>query len=597
MTFSTIPEMFWTNVEKFAEHTFLGYKEQGTWHTYTYQDVGDRVRKIAYGLAALGISRDDKVSILSNNAPQWAIADYALLSLGAINVPVYPTLIPKQIEYILNDGDVKVLFAEDATQANKVLEIFDDVELLTHIILMNNDDSFDKEYIITWDEIVERGETFIANREFDLESQWKVTTSDDLLTLIYTSGTTGLPKGVMLTHGNLTSNVEGALERVRVGTQDKFLSFLPLSHSFERMAGHYLPTTAGSSIYYAESIETVADNMGEVHPTVMTSVPRLYEKMYMRVNEAAQKGSALKRKIFAWAIRVGQEYQQKKDDGEIGGSLRFRYNLAHKLVFSKLHKRVGGELRFFVSGGAPLSPEIGRFFISAGILILEGYGLTETSPVISVNLPDKYKIGTVGPPIKDVEVKIAEDGEILTRGPHVMKGYYKNQEATAEAIDEEGWFHTGDVGLLDEDNFLKITDRKKNLIVTSGGKNVAPQPIEGAIVNNQFVEQVVLIGDRRKFISALIVPNFESLESWAKKEEIEFTSREDLVGKDQVNKLFEKELENQMADFARYEKVKKFTLLPEEFTIEDGTMTPKLSIKRHVVEKRYENLIDSMYED
>lgn len=597
MNFSTIPEMFWTNVEKYADHTFLGYKEQETWQTLSFREVGEETRKVANGLAALGMARDEKVSILSNNSPRWAITDYAILSLSAVNVPVYPTLIPKQIEYILNDGDVKVLLAEDAAQAHKVLENFDNVELLTHIILMDNDDSFDQEYVITWDELIERGETFVTNKEFDLEAQWKDLTSDDLMTIIYTSGTTGLPKGVMLTHGNLTSNVGAVLYRVRVGTDDRFLSFLPLSHSFERMAGHYLPATTGSTIYYAESIETVADNMGEVYPTVMTSVPRLYEKMYMRVNEAAQQGSALKQKIFAWAIKVGQEHSSAKSEGNVGGGLSLRYKLAHKLVFSKLHERVGGELRFFVSGGAPLSPEIGRFFEGAGILILEGYGLTETSPVISVNEPDSYKIGTVGHPIKDVEVKIAEDGEILTRGPHVMRGYYKNEEATREAIDEEGWFHTGDVGMLDEENFLKITDRKKNLIVTAGGKNVAPQPIEGAIINSQLVEQVVLIGDKRKFVSALIVPTFESLENWAEKEGVQYTSREELVGKDQVYDLLEKELEHQMADFARYEKVKKFWLLPQEFTIEDGTLTPKLSIKRHVVENRYKDLIDSMYED
>ena len=597
MAFSSIPEMFWTNADKLAQNTFLGYKVKGEWQTFTFQEVGEQVSDVSHGLAALGITGDDKVSIISNNSPRWAITDYAILSLAAVNVPVYPTLIPKQIEYILSDADVKVIFTENAVQTKKILEILDEVDLLTHIITMDNDSSFEQEYVITWDELIRRGQTFVENQEFDLKSQWKDLTHDDLMTIIYTSGTTGLPKGVMLSHGNLLSNVDAALKRVRVDTSDRFLSFLPLSHSFERMAGHYLPATAGSAIYYAESIETVADNMGEVHPTVMTSVPRLYEKMYMRVNEAAQQGSALKQKIFAWAIKVGQEYSASKKKGRIGGGLRFRYNLAHKLVFSKLHERVGGQLRFFVSGGAPLSPEIGRFFESAGILILEGYGLTETSPVISVNEPDNYKIGTVGEPLDNVEVKIAEDGEILTRGPHVMHGYYKNEEATKEAIDEEEWFHTGDVGLLDEDNFLKITDRKKNLIVTSGGKNVAPQPIEGAIINSGFVEQVVLIGDKRKFVSALIVPSFEALENWAAKEDVDYESRKHLVELEQVYELFESELEKQMEDFARYEKVKKFRLLPQEFTIEDGTLTPKLSIKRHVVEKRYEDLINEMYEE
>ncbi|MCF7803578.1 MAG: long-chain fatty acid--CoA ligase [Candidatus Marinimicrobia bacterium] len=597
MKFSTIPEMFWTNVERFAGNNCLGYKKDGVWKTLTFQEVGQEVERVSRGLHALGISGEDKVSILSENSPRWAIADYGILSLSAINVPVYPTLIPKQIQYILNNGDVKVLFAENEVQTKKVLEIFNQVEQLTHIIVMDNSDIFEEDYVITWDELISRGNSINAAEDFNLKAYWQELQPDDLLTLIYTSGTTGAPKGVMLTHRSLTSNIEASLQRVRVGTDDRFLSFLPLSHSFERMAGHFLPTTAGSTIYYAESIETVADNMGEVHPTVMTSVPRLYEKMYMKVNEAAQQGSAIKRKIFAWAIKVGQEYKEKQKAGPVGGGLKFRYNLAHNLVFSKLHERVGGELRFFVSGGAPLSPEIGRFFESAGILILEGYGLTETSPVISVNEPESYKIGTVGQPLENVEVQIAVDGEILTRGPHVMRGYYKNEEATTEAIDEEGWFHTGDVGELDHDNFLKITDRKKNLIVTSGGKNVAPQPLEGSIANSQYVEQVILIGDKRKFVSAVIVPTFEALEAWADKENIQYTSREDLVEQEQVYEFFEEEVERQQADFARYEKVKKFLLLPSEFTIEDGTLTPKLSIKRHVVEERFKEEIDALYEE
>ncbi len=597
MTFSTIPEMFWHNVEEYRDHPCLNFKTTAGWTTYSYGDVATQVRETAQGLAALNTTANDKVSILSDNNPKWAFADYAILSLSAISVPVYPTLIPKQIKYILQDGDVKAVFAENRMQVEKLLQIYDDLDMLTYIVLMNADAEFDQEYVITWDEFIQRGRAFQAKENFQLEDHWKNLTSEDLLTIIYTSGTTGAPKGVMLTHGNLTTNVEGGLARIQVGPGDRFLSFLPLSHSFERMAGHFLPVTAGSAIYYAESIETVPENMGEVSPTVMTSVPRLYEKMYMRVNETVEQGSALRKRIFQWAFRVGEKYVAQKKEGAISSLTKLRYALAHRLVFSKLHQRIGGKLRFFVSGGAPLSADIARFFERAGIIILEGYGLTETSPVIAVNPLDKYKIGTVGPPIYNVEVTIAEDGEILTRGPHIMKGYYKQEEATREAIDEQGWLHTGDIGMLDEEHYLSVTDRKKNLIVTSGGKNVAPQPIEGALGNSPYIEQILLIGDRRNFISALIVPNFENLKQWANKHRLYYGTQEELIQLTEVNTLFREELEERTQDFARYEQVKQFRLIPREFTIGNGELTPTLKIKRRVVEEEYHDLIESMYQD
>ena len=597
MTSSTIPEMFWHNVEKYGKQPCLNFKSAEGWTTYSYGEVAAQVRETARGLAALNIAAKDKVSILSDNNPRWAIADYAILSLSAVTVPVYPTLIPKQIKYILQDGDVKAVFAENRTQVDKLLEIYDDLEMLTSIVVMNEGEEYEQDYIISWEKLIHQGRELEEQGGFRIEDHWKDLTPDDLVTIIYTSGTTGEPKGVMLTHGNMVSNVEGGLERIKVGPGDRFLSFLPLSHSFERMAGHFLPFTAGCAIYYAESMETVPENMVEVRPTVMTSVPRLYEKMYMRVNEIVEQSSALRKRIFRWAFKVGAKYVAQKNQETISSLTKVRYALARRLVFAKLHERVGGALRFFVSGGAPLSAEIARFFERAGITILEGYGLTETSPVIAVNPLDNYKIGTVGPPIFNVEVAIADDGEILTRGPHIMQGYYKQEEATDEAIDEDGWFHTGDIGMLDEDNYLSVTDRKKNLIVTSGGKNVAPQPIEGVLGNSPYIEQIMLTGDKRNFISALIVPNFENLKGWANKNGLYYGSQEELIQLSEVNELIRQEIEERTQDFARYEQVRQFRLLPKEFTIGNGDLTPSLKIKRRVVEEEYQDLIESMYQE
>ncbi len=362
------------------------------------------------------------------------------------------------------------------------------------------------------------------------------------------------------------------------------------------MAGHFLAISAGATIAYAESVETVAENLGEVKPTLMTSVPRLFEKIYARVIENAEAGSPLKRKIFWWAINTGEKYVDAKFKGKIPGFLNFKYNLATKLVFSKLHHRVGGNLRFFVSGGAPLPQEIAEFFYKAGILILEGYGLTETSPVIAVNREEKFKFGSVGPAVPGVEVKIAEDGEALTRGPHVMKGYYKNPEATTETIDKDGWLHTGDIGLLDEEGFLYITDRKKNIIVTSGGKNVTPATIENLLVTSPYIEQVMVVGDKRNYLTALIVPNFDALKKYADENGIRYSDIKELLINEKIYEDVDAEIQNLTKDLARFEQIKQFTLMSKEFTIEDGELTPTLKIKRKVVSEKYADIIDKMYE-
>ncbi|MFQ5584729.1 MAG: AMP-dependent synthetase/ligase, partial [Calditrichia bacterium] len=412
-----------------------------------------------------------------------------------------------------------------------------------------------------------------------------------------TPGTTGLPKGVMLTHGNFLSNIEGGLNALPVSAEDTFLSFLPLSHVFERMVGQFLAFQIGATVAYAESVDAVADNLGEVKPTLMASVPRLFEKIYAKIMDSLEEGSPIKKALFLWAIGVGKDaLKYKQQNKSLPLLLGIQHSLADILVYSKLKERVGGRIRFFVSGGAPLSKDIGEFFAAAGLLIIEGYGLTETSPVITVNHLDKFKFGSVGLPLFNVEVKIAEDGEILTRGPHVMKGYYHNEEATKEAIDKEGWFHTGDIGHFDEDGMLIITDRKKNIIVTAGGKNVAPQYIENFLVSSRYVEQAVVIGDKRKFCSALLVPNMENLTKFAEANGLGDLKPSELLKHPKVQQLYEKEVKAVSGELASYETIKKFALIEEPFSIENEQLTPTLKVKRKVVEKVYKDVIDSLYE-
>ena len=421
-------------------------------------------------------------------------------------------------------------------------------------------------------------------------------TPDQLVTLIYTSGTTGNPKGVMLTHDNLHSNVVSCQALLGVNDGDLALSFLPLSHVFER-TGDYFLFASGARIAYADSMDTIPLNMTEIKPTFMMSVPRLYEKIYARVLENALSGSDLTKRIFFWAKAVGERWTDEKLAGRSGGGLLgIQYGIANRLVFSKLRERTGNNLRFFVSGGAPLSPEIAKFFYSAGLVILEGYGLTETSPVIACNTLADYQLGSVGRAIAGVEVSIAKDGEILTRGPHVMKGYYNNPDATKDAIDDGGWFHTGDIGEL-RNGFLRITDRKKDIIVTAGGKNIAPQPIENLLKTNKYISQAVMIGDKRKFPSVLVVPNWDSLEQWAASQNIVWTSRAQLLAMPTIHAKMEKEVMSQLSSLAHFEMPKKVHVLEHDFSLERGELTPTLKVKRRVIDKTYKKEIDAMYSE
>jgi long-chain acyl-CoA synthetase len=591
----TLNQLFFEAVSKYNRSDALQVKTGGAYRSISHTEVADRVRHAARGLSSLGVRRGERVAILSENRPEWAVADFACLTIGLTDVPIYPTLPADQIAYMLKDSGAVAIFVSNKAQAEKIREIraqlpalktvigFDDIAGLTNMSIA---------------ELEKRG-TQGENRESIATYREDALTvkPDDLATIIYTSGTTGEPKGVMLSHDNIYSNVAASRTAIPFEGRDVALSFLPLSHIFERMGGHYLMFATGTSIAYAESIDAVPVNMQEVRPTLVLSVPRLYEKMFARVLESALTGGFLKKQIFFWARGVADRWANEKLAGkEPGGLLARQYAIAQKLVFSKLKARTGGRLRYFVSGGAPLSPDINKFFYAAGLSILEGYGLTETSPVITVNTPANFRIGTVGKPVDGVEVKIAGDGEILTRSPYVMKGYYNKPDATREAIDPDGWFHTGDIGEL-HDGFLAITDRKKDIIVTAGGKKVAPQPLENKVKTNKYVAQAVMIGDKRKFPSMLIVPNFDQLERWAAKRNIIWTDRAQLLRMPTIQTKMEKEVNEELAGAAHFELPKKIGLLEHDFSIERGELTPTQKVKRKAIDKHYKTLIDSLYDD
>jgi long-chain acyl-CoA synthetase len=592
----TLAALFFNAVARHNKRDALQHKVNGVYQPISSKDLSDRVRRLALGLSELGVKSGDRFAILSENRPEWAIADYACVTSGVTDVPLYPNLPPEQAAYILRDSGAVGVFVSDAAQASKIAEIRANCPSLRWVVTFSPVKHPGADHTLA--EVEAKGAAVDNDaRRASYQSAANAVKPDDVATLIYTSGTTGDPKGVMLTHDNIYSNVMAAADAVPFAGVDVGLSFLPLSHIFERMAGHYLMFHVGCSIAYAESIDTVPIDMQTVRPTLVLSVPRLYEKMYARVLENALAGGAAKKQIFFWARGVAEQWANVKlAGGEPKGLLAMKYGVAQKLVFSKLKARTGGQLRYFVSGGAPLAPEINKFFYAAGLVILEGYGLTETSPVIAVNTPDAFRIGTVGKAVPGVEVSIASDGEILTRGPHVMKGYYNKPDATREAIDSDGWFHTGDIGEL-RDGYLAITDRKKDIIVTSGGKNIAPQPIENLIKTNKYVSQAVVIGDKRKYPVVLVVPNWEQLEKYAKIKNILWTQRSQLLEMPMIKAKMEKEVFGQLSGLAKFETPKKVALLEHDFTIERGELTPTLKVKRRIIDKSYKHVIDDLYTD
>jgi long-chain acyl-CoA synthetase len=594
----TIPELYTFLTEEFGKNMtrpVMMRKVDGEYRGITYSEFKDETDNLACGLYTLGIKKGDKVAIISENRPEWVYSDMAVLALGAIDVPMYPSLTASSIEFILNNSESKCVIVSNKLQLNKILKYKPTMRHLVSIIVMNEKDMISEESALySLKDVQEMGKIYKNNHPNFLKECIRNVSENDLCTIIYTSGTTGEPKGVMLTHKNILSNVQSALESFPISQDDIFLSFLPLCHIFERMAGYYTGFSSGGMICYAESIETVAQNFLEVRPTILTSVPRLFERMHSKIIKNVESQSPVKQKIFYRSIKIGKKTVEARKKGKLNPLLSVQHKIADKLVFSKLKERTGGRLRFFISGGAALSPELGEFFEAVGIKIIEGYGLTESSPVLAANRVDDYKFGTVGKVFPGVEIKLAPDGEILAKGPNIMLGYYKNKKETNEVL-KDGWLHTGDIAEFDKEGFLKITDRKKHLFKTTAGKYIAPTPIENLFLSSKYIDQFVLIGDRRMYLSALIVPDFESLKEYADSHKITYSNIADLSEHKVIRKLIEDEMGKIQRNLANYEKVRKFTLLEKPFSLETGEITPSLKIKRKVVEELYSDRIEKMY--
>jgi len=590
----TLIELFLEGVDNNGERRALEFlPSEGELDGITYSQVFARTKHIAAALEKHGVTRGDRAAILSENRPEWALCDYACLCSGVIDVPIYPTLTAPQVAYVLKDSGAKLVFASSAEQVQKAVEAATECPHPIQIVAIDAAAELPSG-VISWTDFLRAGEALdVSWTDGDYRARALQACPADIATVLYTSGTTGDPKGVMLTHNNVSSNVRAACMVLKIGDADNTISFLPLSHILQRMVD-YLFFRTGCRLAYARSMPTLIQDMQVIKPTVVVSVPRIYEKVYNGVMEA----SGLKKIIVTWAVAVADRVADLRLVGdEPKGLLAMKYAIADKFVFAKVKAAVGGRLRFFVSGGGPLSPVLNRFFYSIGMTILEGYGLTETSPVTNVNTLEHFRIGTVGPALPGTEVRIAEDGEILIRGPQVMKGYYNKPEATAAAIDGEGWFATGDIGEIDDDGYLTITDRKKDIIVTAGGKNIAPQPIENLLKTNRFVEQVVMIGDRRRYCVLLVVPAFDALERWASENAVSWSSRMALIADPRVKTHVEREVFGMLTELASFEMPKKIALLGEELTIENGFLTPTLKVKRRVVQERLGAVIDGLYEE
>jgi long-chain acyl-CoA synthetase len=592
----TLNELFNSALQAYRESEFLRFKRGAEWCALSYGEVARRVRELALGLFDLGIRKGERLAIWSENRPEWNIADLASLAVGAIDVPIYATQTPGQVEYILTDSGARAIFVSAAFIKDAVA-LKQKLRSLEHVIAFDDEQGATVgSSVVTSESLIDRGRALFGKEPDLYDSLWRAAAPEDLATLLYTSGTTGDPKGVMLTHRNLTRCALNCYHWLSLeGRRDVALTYLPFTHIFERDVW-YLYAYSGAVVNYAESIDAVAKNLAEVRPTVMTSVPRMFEKIYARIVERGASAGFPKKQIFLWSLGVGRRWAERKNRGEsVGFWLGLQHEVADAMVFKKWRAAVGGEIRCFISGGAPLAPEIAYLFTAAGLPILEGYGLTETSPSISCNTEERNRIGTVGPIIDNVSVRIAEDGEILVKGDTVMKGYYNRPLENEEAFTPDGWLRTGDIGHLDADGFLVITDRKKEMIKTSGGKYIAPQQLESLIKSSRFVSQVVVVGNARKFASALIVPNMELLRSYAGLKGIRYTSDSDLLAGARVRDLMQRQVDKYTSELARYEKIKKVALLEHEMTTESGELTPTLKPRRKVIEKKYAAIIDRLY--
>ncbi len=587
---NTLPRALFEKASQRRGKEALQHKVNGQYTGITWDTLEDQIRHFSRGLIGLGIQPGDRVAIMAPNSPEWVYADFGAMACGALSVPVYHTEGIDTILYILRDSGSRVLFLYSLLMAEELAERLEQVPELEQVILL--DATLDHPRFKTLDAFLDESE---KTPEDLLEKRLQTGRPDEVATIVYTSGTTGPPKGVLLTHENFLSNIEACRKRFDIGETDICLSFLPLSHVFERMAGYYLMLMQGTVIAYAEGIDSVPANLVEVRPTVAISVPRLYEKMFARVMERVLSGSWLSKQLFFGALNSGKKLIQKELSGETAGPvLRGGVALARKVVFSKIRQRLGGRLRFFVSGGAPLTINVAEFFLAAGIPIYEGYGLTETAPVIACNCPEALRLGTVGKPLEGLDIRLADDGEILVKGPNVFKGYWNKEQETKDAF-VDGWFKTGDIGRIDAEGFLAITDRKKDLIVTAGGENVAPQILEGLFKTDKYISNAMIYGDGKPYLTALLVPNFESLEKYAKFKKIDFLTACDLVNHPRVLNLIRRRIDHLQEDLTAFQRVKRFTLLSRDFSKEEDEITPTLKIKRKVVSKHFNNVLEGMY--
>jgi len=592
-TVHTLAELF-LRTETRDKSAQLMHKVEGEYRSISSRELTDGIRRMAKALQDLGVEPQDRVALMADNGPHWPTVDFATLISGAVTVPIYPTLTAEESAYITQDSGAKIVFAHRREQLQGLLDHAGELPQVTRFVLIEGDPGTGDPRVLTFDDLRSRGEGYdVAAQNEGI----RAVAPGDLASFVYTSGTTGKPKGVMLTHENFCSNIVAALEHLSFESGFTTLSFLPLSHVFERTID-YCYFYLGCTIAYAESVQTVAQNFQEVRPHTFVSVPRVYEKVLAKVHEGVAAGSGLKQKIFHWAVATAREalpYRLRQEHPP--GLLGLKLAVADGLVFSKIKERLGGRFEFAFSGGAPLGQDVAEFFWGAGIPIYEGYGLTETAPVLTANAPGAVKLGTVGRAIPGIEIRIADDGEILARGPNIMRGYYNRPEETAEVLDPDGWFHTGDIGEVDGDGFLRITDRKKELIVNAYGKNIAPAQVENQLKSSRYIAQAVVIGDRRKFLSALLVPDFEVLGRWAADQGLDTSDVDALLDRDAVRDLVEGEVEAANQHLAKYERVRAWRLLREEMTQESGELTPTQKVKRRVVHDRYGDLIDGMYEE
>ncbi len=598
--YNSIPDLLRKNAQKFGDEVAILYKKDGKYISITYKQLYNRCLQVSRGLKKMGIRKGDKVAVLSETRPMWVLADFGILNLGAIEVPIYHTDSPEQIAYIINHSEAKAIFISTKGQYQKLLDVKGKIKKNIEFVVAHDRFLGDPELpVYTLYQLSEISEDLSDEDKSDIEESIDSIDGEEIYTILYTSGTTGKPKGVLLTHNNIISNIYYTARKVGdlLSKEDVFLTFLPFSHVLGKTDSCYLPLHVGAKIAFAESIETIADNMREVHPTIMVTVPRLLEKIYARIMDVAHNMPKRKKALIYWAFDVGKEYIRKKYVEHAQPS-ELRYALAERLVFSKLRKSMGlDRLKAFVSGGAPLDKDLNIFYWGCGLRVFEGYGLTETSPVLCVNTPEQIKFGSVGTLLEETEVKVADDGELIFRGPQIAKGYYKMPKETEEAFTKDGWFKTGDIGHVDDEGFIFITDRKKEIIITAGGKNIAPQMIENLLKSSKYISNACLYGDKRPYIVVLITLNMERIIEYAKEHRLRYFDIKDLTKNEKIIQLIKSEVERINKKLAKVETIKKFAILPNDFTIEGGELTSTLKLKRRVIYDKYKDVIECLYSD